>query len=272
MKLNLAGWIGLVFFLIGCPGQTSDNFILLQSTTSTQNSGLYEFILPNFENAFGIKVKVVAVGTGQALNNGSRCNGDIVIVHSPADEKKFIEEGFGVFPHDLMYNQFVVVGPKTDPANIRTANSLHDVFIKLSKGLAPFVSRGDDSGTHKKELILWNRFNISTEGDWYYEVGSGMGATLNITIGLDGYTLTDLGTWLSFANKANHKILYSGGRELFNQYGIIMVNPNHCSNVNAEAALQFLNWMISQEGQTLIAQYQIEGQQLFYPNAKPKRY
>ena len=272
MKITHSRWVGLIFFLLGFPVQSSDNFILLQSTTSTQNSGLYEFILPHFEKAFDVKVKVVAVGTGQALNNGSRCNGDILIVHSPEDEKNFVDEGFGVYPHDLMFNHFVVVGPNTDPANISEENTLQGVFTKLHNGLAPFVSRGDDSGTHKKEIALWNKFNFSTDGDWYFEVGSGMGATLNITIGLDGYTLTDLGTWLSFTNKADHKVLYSGDSELFNQYGIIMVNPKHCPNVNAELAKQFLNWMVSLVGQQLIAQYKINGKQLFYPNAKPKRF
>ena len=270
MNKTFARWVGLVLFLLSSPAYSSDNFILLQSTTSTQNSGLYEFLLPHFEKAFDIKVKVVAVGTGQALNNGSRCNGDIVIVHSPEDEKKFVEEGFGIYPHDLMFNYFVVVGPNTDPANISEENTLQGVFNKLNKGLTPFVSRGDDSGTHKKELALWNKFNIAADGDWYFEVGSGMGATLNITVGLDGYTLTDLGTWLSFTNKANHKVLYSGDSELFNQYGIIMVNPNNCPNVNAEPTKQFLKWMVSPEGQNLIAQYKINGKQLFYPNAKPK--
>ena len=272
MIKTLASWVGLVFFMASCPALSADNFILLQSTTSTQNSGLYEFLLPHFEKSYGIKVKVVAVGTGQALNNGSRCNGDLVIVHSPEDEKKFVEEGFGIYPHNLMYNYFVIVGPIADPAAIGQENTLQGVFDKLGKGLVPFLSRGDDSGTHKKEIALWNKFGISADGDWYFEVGSGMGATLNITVGLNGYTMTDLGTWLSFTNKSDHRVLYSGDPELFNQYGIIMVNPSHCPNVNSESAYQFLNWMVSPQGQQLIAQYKIKDQQLFFPNAKPKSF
>ncbi len=272
MTKILTGWVGLVFLLLCTPVHSSDEYILLQSTTSTQNSGLYEFLLPHFEDGHGVKVKVVAVGTGQALYNGSRCNGDIVIVHSPADEREFVEAGYGIDPHNLMYNRFVIVGPSSDPAGIGKIETLREAFAKLSKGPAPFVSRGDDSGTHKKELSLWNKYEISTTGDWYYEVGSGMGATLNITVGLEGYTMTDLGTWLSFANKTNHVILYENGSELFNQYGIIMVNPDHCPNVNSEPAREFLNWIVSPMGQQLIAQYKIDGEQLFYPNASPKRY
>ena len=272
MIMSVPKWVILTCVMLGYQVQASEDFILLQSTTSTQNSGLYEYLLPNFEKTHEIKVKVVAVGTGQALYNGSRCNGDVVIVHSPEDEKIFVESGYGINPHDLMYNRFVFVGPRSDPVGLKEEHSLQGVINKLGQGLAPFISRGDDSGTHKKELSLWRNENVWSRGDWYLEVGSGMGAALNIAIGLDGYTLTDLGTWLSFSNKSNHEILYSGGAELFNQYGIILVDPEHCPNANIEKANQFLQWMISPEGQQLIARYKINGQQLFFPNAKPKKF
>ena len=227
-------------------------------------------MLPHFEDEKGVKVKVVAVGTGQALNNAANCNGDIVIVHSPRDEEVFVADGLGISPYDLMYNQFVIVGPSSDPANIRNAGSIDDAFSRLLDGKAPFVSRGDDSGTHKKELEYWASIKAQPKGDWYLEVGSGMGATLNITVGINGYTLTDQGTWLNFGNKHSHEILFGGGKELFNQYGIILVASDHCPNVKDNLAAEFLEWMVSPKGQRLIADYKIDGKQLFFPNAQQR--
>ena len=247
-----------------------ENFIILQSTTSIQNSGLYERIIPYFEQSSGTQVKIVAVGTGQALNNATNCNGDVVIVHSPTDERAFINNGFGIDPHDLMYNQFVIVGPSSDPLQIQNEESVVEVFQKFLNGGTPFISRGDDSGTHKKELDLWSMIPAQPNGVWYYEVGSGMGATLNIAVGKNGYTLTDMGTWLNFQNKQSHIVLFQGGQELFNQYGIILVNPKHCPSVEADLALEFLKWMISPRGQQLIDEYRIDKKKLFYPNAKKR--
>ena len=269
MKTIVTYWIAVSFICIQGV-QASDDFIILQSTTSIQNSGLYEKIIPSFETATGVRVKIVAVGTGQALHNAANCNGDVVIVHSPVDEQTFIESGFGIQPHDLMYNQFVIVGPSSDPLGIKNIPSVFGAFHRFLEGQAPFVSRGDDSGTHKKELEIWSSISARPQGSWYLEVGSGMGAALNIAVGIGGYTLTDIGTWLNFRNKQNHDVLLRGGQELFNQYGIILVSPNHCPLVKAELAGQFLEWMISPKGQQLIRDYRIEDINLFYPNAKKR--
>ncbi len=244
--------------------------IIVQSTTSTQNSGLYDHILPIFEQKTGIDVRVVAVGTGQALENGRRGDGDVLLVHAKPAEQKFVAEGYGVERNDVMYNDFVIVGPADDPARVKGMDDASAALAKIAEEEAVFASRGDDSGTHKKELSLWNAAGVDptvASGTWYRESGSGMGATLNTGIGMDAYVMTDRATWISFGNKANHEILVEGDKALFNQYGIIMVNPEKHPNVNVEAAQTFIDWILSEEGQSAIASFKVEGQQLFTPNA-----
>ncbi len=248
----------------------ADNAVLVQSTTSTANSGLYDYLLPVFEKKHDTRVHVVAVGTGQAIRNAGNCDADVLLVHAKSAEEKFVNDGFGIRRQDLMYNDFVIVGPASDPAGVANAESASEALTAITAKQAIFASRGDNSGTHKKELQLWQQANIDVEplsGKWYRETGSGMGATLNITIGMGAYTLTDRATWISFNNKQKHRVLLEGDDALFNQYGIILVNPEKCPNVNAALAQQFIDWMTGSEGQQLIADYQLQGKQLFYPNA-----
>ena len=250
-----------------------DNFIIVQSTTSTQNSGLFDHILPKFTKKTGIEVRVVAVGTGQALKNARNGDGDVVLVHSKPDEEKFVAEGWGVKRHDVMYNDFVIVGPASDPAGIAGLKEADEGFKKIAEAKAPFASRGDDSGTNKAEMRLWHDAGIDAKpasGKWYLETGSGMGATLNTAVGKQAYTLTDRGTWLSFANKDDFKVLVEGDPKLFNQYGVILVNPAKHPNVKAKEGQAFIDWLIGPEGQAAIASYKIDGQQLFFPNARPQ--
>jgi tungstate transport system substrate-binding protein len=249
-----------------------DNFIIVQSTTSTQNSGLFDHILPKFTKKTGIEVRVVAVGTGQALKNARNGDGDVVLVHSKPDEEKFVAEGWGMERHDVMYNDFVIVGPASDPAGIAGLKKADEAFTKIAEAKAPFASRGDDSGTNKEEIRLWNAAGIDTKkasGDWYLETGSGMGATLNTAVGKQAYTLTDRGTWLSFANKDDFKVLVEGDPKLFNQYGVILVNPEKHPNVKVTQGQAFIEWLTGPEGQAAIANYKIDGQQLFFPNVRP---
>jgi tungstate transport system substrate-binding protein len=249
-----------------------DNFIIVQSTTSTQNSGLFDHILPKFTKKTGIEVRVVAVGTGQALKNARNGDGDVVLVHSKPDEEKFVAEGWGMERHDVMYNDFVIVGPASDPAGIAGLKKADEAFTKIAEAKAPFASRGDDSGTNKEEIRLWNAAGIDTKkasGDWYLETGSGMGATLNTAVGKQAYTLTDRGTWLSFANKDDFKVLVEGDPKLFNQYGVILVNPEKHPNVKVKQGQAFIEWLTGPEGQAAIANYKIDGQQLFFPNVRP---
>ena len=249
-----------------------DKFIIVQSTTSTQNSGLFEHILPNFTKKTGIDVRVVAVGTGQALKNAANGDGDVVLVHSKPDEEKFVAEGWGVKRRDVMYNDFVIVGPAADAARVGGSKDAVEGLKKIAKTEAPFASRGDDSGTNKAELKLWQDAGIDPKpasGKWYLETGSGMGATLNTAVGKHAYALTDRGTWLSFANKDDFKILVEGDPKLFNQYGVILVNPAKHPNVKAKEGQVFIDWLTGPEGQAAIASYKIDGQQLFFPNAGP---
>jgi tungstate transport system substrate-binding protein len=251
--------------------RAADPFIIVQSTTSTQNSGLFNDLLPKFKAATGIEARVVAVGTGQALKNAQNCDGDVVFVHAKPDELKFVKAGYGVKRFDVMYNDFVIVGPKADPAKIGGTKDAAAAFKAIAEAKTPFASRGDDSGTNKKELLLWKAAGIDpsgASGKWYRETGSGMGATLNAAVGMDAYTLTDRGTWISFKHKDGLEILVQGDPALFNQYGVIRVNPEHCPNVKVEAGQKFVDWVLSPEGQAVIASYKIGGQQLFFPNAK----
>lgn len=247
-----------------------DTSILVQSTTSTANSGLYDHLLPLFTEKTGIQVNVVAVGTGQAIQNAQNCDADVLLVHAKPAEEKFVAEGYGTQRTDLMYNDFVVVGPEADPAGVTGMTDAEAALAKIAEAGALFASRGDDSGTHKKELALWQAAGVDPatgSGDWYRETGSGMGATLNAGIGMGGYVLTDRATWISFDNKQDYTIAVEGDTDMFNQYGVIPVNPEKCPEVKIEAAQDFADWLVSAEGQAAIADYTIEGQQLFFPNA-----
>ena len=256
--------------LLGTPTLAADESIIVQSTTSTQNSGLFNELLPKFEKDTGIKVNVVAVGTGQAIKNAQNCDGDVLFVHSKPDEVKFVENGHGLKRHDVMYNDFVIIGPKSDPAGVSGMKDVSAALKKIAEASAPFASRGDNSGTHKAELRLWQDAGVDptqASGTWYRETGSGMGATLNAAAGMGAYALADRGTWISFKNKADMDIVVEGDDKLFNQYGVIAVNPAKCPSVKADAARKFVDWVISPEGQKAIADYKIEGEQLFFPNA-----
>lgn len=251
-------------FLSG-PATAAGQRILVQSTTSTENSGLYDYLLPIFETKTGWDVDVIAVGTGQAIRNAEAGDADVLLVHARAAEEAFVAAGFGVERFDLMYNDFVLIGPAEDPADIRGA-SLTYALNALLKGKAPFFSRGDDSGTHKKELALWG--SGAPRGDWYRESGSGMGATIRVAIESGGYTLTDRATWIAFGAKGAHEVLVEGDPALFNQYGVIAVNPDRHPHVNVDGGAALTRWLLSAEGQAAIAAYRVDGQQLFYPNAE----
>jgi len=246
-----------------------NNRLLIQSTTSTRDSGFYEYMLPHFVEDHNINVSVVSVGTGQAIKNASRCDGDLLIVHSPVLEEKFVSSGYGLSRANLMHNNFVVIGPSHDPAKIRLSSNISEVFSRLYTSQYKFISRGDDSGTHLKEKELWeiSNLNISNfDSNWYLESGQGMGATLNITIGLNAYTLTDHATWLRFTNKSNHISLYNADNNLHNQYGIIKINPQKCPYLNHNAANIFYNWILSTRGQDLIDKFTINDTAVFKSN------
>jgi tungstate transport system substrate-binding protein len=244
--------------------------IVVASTTSTEDSGLFGHILPLFKAKAGIDVKVVAQGTGQALDTGRRGDADVVFVHAKPSEEQFLAEGYGVRRYPVMYNDFVLIGPSNDPAGINGTKDIVAVFKTLKdKGIA-FVSRGDNSGTHQAELKLWKEAGIDIakeKGPWYKEIGQGMGAALNIASALDAYVLSDRGTWLSFTNRRNLAIVVEGDKRLFNQYGVMLVNPEKHPTVKKELGQQFIDWLVSTEGQKAIADYKINGQQLFYPDA-----
>lgn len=249
----------------------ADPFITVASTTSTANSGLFDHLLPAFKREHGIEVRVVAVGTGQALRIARNGDADVLLVHHEPSEEAFVDEGFGVARLDLMYNDFVVVGPANDPAGIRRAPDVLDAFKKIAAAGAPFASRGDDSGTHKAERTLWQAAGVGAPeaGDgWYRATGSGMGATLNIAVGLDAYALSDRATWIAHKNKGGLALLFQGDGRLFNQYGVILVAPERHPHVKAGEGQAFIDWLVSDEGQAAIAAFKVGGQQLFFPNAK----
>lgn len=271
--LKLAVLSLLLLGLAPLAPRADDNFIIVQSTTSTQNSGLFEHILPLFTKKTGIEVRVVAVGTGQALKNAENGDGDVVLVHSQPDEEKFVADGWGVKRYPVMYNDFIIVGPAADPAKIAGLKQAPEALKKIAEAKVPFASRADDSGTHKAELKLWGDAGVdpkASSGTWYLETGSGMGATLNTAVGKQAYALTDRGTWLAFANKDDFKVLVEGDDKLFNQYGVILVNPTRHPNVKVKEGQAFIDWLVSSEGQAAIASYKIDGQQLFFPNARPQ--
>ena len=244
--------------------------IIVQSTTSTKNSGLYDYILPQVAKDTGITVNVVAVGTGQAIKNAQRCDGDVLLVHAKASEEKFVQDGFGIKRSDLMYNDFVIVGPASDSAGVHGSKDVSSALKTIAQKQSLFASRGDDSGTHKAELRLWKGSDIDptkASGQWYRETGSGMGATLNTAVGMGAYAMTDRATWTKFGNKGDFQIHVQGDKRLFNQYGVILVNPEKCPNVKASSGQQFIDWLLSEKGQKAIAAYQVNGNQLFFPNA-----
>lgn len=246
-----------------------DPFITVASTTSTEQSGLFKQLLPEFKKATGIEARVVALGTGQALDMGRRGDADVVFVHDKVAEEKFIADGFGVKRLEVMYNDFVVVGPKADPAGAKGKDILA-ALKKIEAAKAPFASRADKSGTHAAELRYWKAAGIEKpQGAWYRETGSGMGPTLNTASAMNAYALTDRGTWLSFKNRGELVILVEGDQRLFNQYGVMLVNPAKHAHVKKDAGQKFVDWVVSPAGQAAIAAYKIDGEQLFFPNAKP---
>lgn len=244
--------------------------IVVSSTTSTEQSGLFSFILPIFKMKSGIDVKVVAVGTGQALDIGRRGDADVVFVHDKPAEEKFISEGFSTQRNEVMYNDFVLIGPKSDPAKIAGGKDIQAAFKKIASSQAPFISRGDKSGTHAAELRYWKDAGIipTSSTSWYREAGSGMGPALNTASGMNGYILADRATWLTFKNRGDLTILVQGDPKLFNQYGVMLVNPAKFPNVKKTEGQVFIDWILSKNGQDVIASYQIGGEQLFFPNAK----
>jgi tungstate transport system substrate-binding protein len=246
-----------------------DKSIVVASTTSTQDSGLYDYLLPIVQQKLGITVKVLAQGTGQALDTARRGDADVVFVHAKSAELKFLAEGFGVKRYPVMYNDFVLIGPKDDPAGIKGADIVAALQGLKAKGI-PFVSRGDRSGTHIAELALWKQADIDIahdKGPWYKEIGQGMGAALNMASASNAYVLSDRGTWLAFKNRGDLAVLVEGDKRLFNQYGVMLVNPAKHPTVKKDLGQQFIDWLVSPEGQGVIAGYKINGQQLFYPDA-----
>lgn len=246
-------------------------FITVASTTSTEQSGLFKHLLPVFEKKTGTQVRVVALGTGQALDMGRRGDADVVFVHDKVAEEKFVADSFGVQRFEVMYNDFVLVGPKADPAKIAGGKNIIDAYKKIAVAATPFASRGDKSGTHAAELRLWKSAGIDPQtgkGSWYRETGSGMGPTLNTASAMNAYAFTDRGTWLSFRNRGDLMIVVEGDQQLFNQYGIMLVNPAKHAHVKKELGQAFVDWVISAEGQKAIADYKISADQLFFSNAK----
>jgi len=255
---------------LAAAAQAQQKFITVASTTSTEQSGLFGYLLPIYEKETGVQVRVVAVGTGQALDIGRRGDADVVFVHAKSAEEKFLSEGQGVKRYPVMYNDFVLIGPKSDPAKIAGTKDITAAMRKIEESKAPFVSRGDRSGTHMAELALWKDSSIDidkSKGPWYRDTGQGMGPALNSAASMNAYILADRGTWLAFKNRGDLTILVEGDKRLFNQYGVMLVNPEKHPNVKKELGQQFIDWLISPAGQKAIADYKINGEQLFYPNA-----
>ena len=263
-------FIALALGLLALTATAQERFITVASTTSTEQSGLFGHILPIFEQQTGIKVRVVALGTGQALNLARRGDADVVFVHAKSAEEKFLAEGHGVKRYPVMYNDFVLIGPKSDPANVGGAKDITEALNRIEAAQAPFVSRGDRSGTHAAELRYWKDAGVDLDakkGAWYRDTGSGMGPALNTASSMNGYVLTDRGTWLSFKNRGDLTILVEGDKRLFNQYGVILVNPAKHPHVKKDLGQAFIDWITGPRGQAAIASYRIGGEQLFFPNA-----
>ncbi len=274
-RRTLVTLAALVTVFAALPAGAQDKSIVVASTTSTQDSGLFGHILPLFKAKTGIDVKVVAQGTGKALDTGRRGDADVVFVHARGLEQKFVADGFGVKRNPVMYNDFVLIGPKGDPAGVKGMTDIGKALVTIKAKGAPFISRGDRSGTHVAELNLWKAAGVDiakektdkTLGPWYREIGQGMGAALNTASASNGYVLADRGTWLSFKNRGDLDILVAGDKRMFNQYGVILVNPAKHPHVKKELGQAFIDWLVSPAGQKAIAEYKINGQQLFFPNA-----
>ena len=276
MKLRFATFAFTLLLLrtaLAMPVSAQDRSIVVASTTSTQDAGLFSHLLPLFKAKTGIDVKVIAQGTGQALDTARRGDADVVLVHAKSQEDKFVAEGHGVKRFDLMYNDFVLIGPKSDPAGVAGSKDIVAALIIVQDKKLPFVSRGDKSGTHLTELALWKEAGVSLEtvkGSWYREIGQGMGAALNTASAMNAYVIADRGTWLSFKNPGDLVIAVEGDKRLFNQYGVILVNVEKHPAVKTTLGQNFIDWLLSAQGQTAIAAYQINGKQLFFPNAQKK--
>jgi len=270
-RLSLIAAAALGSVLLAVPAASAhDNTIVVASTTSTEDSGLFEYLLPIYKQKTGVTVKVVSQGTGQALNTGRAGDADVVFVHAKSAEEKFLAEGQGVKRYPVMYNDFVLIGPKSDPAGVKGMKDVGKAFTTIKDKQASFISRGDKSGTHDAELALWTASGIDIEKDkgaWYRSIGQGMGAALNTAGASDSYVLSDRGTWIHFKNKGDLQILVEGDKRMFNQYGVMLVNPAKHPTVKKELGQQFIDYLISPEGQKGIANYKINGEQLFYPNA-----
>ena len=270
MRGSLPLLVLLVLVTAMWPIHAQDKFITVASTTSTEQSGLFKYLLPIYEKKSGVQIRVVALGTGQALDLGRRGDADVVFVHDPEAEAKYLSEGYGVKRFEVMYNDFVVVGPKTDPAKAAGKDILV-AMERIRDAQAPFASRADNSGTHAAELRYWKMAGVDLakeKGSWYRETGSGMGPTLNTASGMNAYALTDRGTWLAFKNRGELMVLVTGDEKLFNQYGVMLVNPAKHPHVKKDLGQAFIDWVVSPDGQSTIAAYRIAGEQLFFPNAR----
>jgi len=270
MVIALRLFLSALLLYIGTGAQAQERFITVASTTSTEQSGLFGYLLPIYERETGVKVRVIALGTGQALDVGRRGDADVVFVHARSAEEKFVAEGQGVKRFPVMYNDFILIGPKSDPAKIGGGKDIIAALKKIQAAQSPFVSRGDRSGTHVAELDLWKASGIDLDkakGPWYRDTGQGMGPALNTAASMGAYILADRGTWLAFKNRGELTILVEGDKRLFNQYGVMLVDPEKHPNVKKELGQQFIDWLVSQTGQKAIADYKINGEQLFYPNA-----
>ena len=261
LLVTLGGLAGLSF--------AQEKSIVVASTTSTEQSGLFAYLLPIFKSKSGIDVKVVAVGTGQALDIGRRGDADVVFVHDKPAEEQFVAEGFATKRYEVMYNDFILIGPKNDPAKIAGGKDINEALQKIAASQSPFISRGDKSGTNAAELRYWKNAGINPAGEaWYKETGSGMGPALNTASAMNAYILGDRGTWLSFKNRGDLMIVVEGDRKLFNQYGVMLVNPERFPQIKKVFGQTLIAWLISKDGQSAIASYKIDGEQLFFPNAK----
>ena len=259
----------LLAILLAGPAAAQEH-ILVQSTTSTQNSGLFDHILPQFTEKTGVAVRVVAVGTGQAIKNAMNCDGDVLLVHARAREDTFVAEGFAARRYDVMYNDFVVIGPAADPAGIAGSTDVKAAFAAIAAAGAPFASRGDDSGTHTAERALWQAAGVdvaAASGGWYRETGSGMGATINTAVGMGAYALSDRATWSAYGGKGDFKVVVEGDATLFNPYGVMLISPEKCPSVKAAEGQAFIDWLVGPEGQAAIASFTIGGDQQFFPSA-----
>jgi tungstate transport system substrate-binding protein len=271
IRIGMLASIYLVLSFSAAASNSSSSLLRLATTTSTDNSGLLDYLLPEFKKDTSFEVQTIAVGTGKALRLGRDGDVDVVLVHARDAEQAFIDTGFGVERFDVMYNDFVLIGPPNDPAQISDSGSVIEVLKKISDKQSDFISRGDDSGTHMKELSLWQSVNYSPQGDWYKSVGQGMGKVIQIANELGAYTMTDRGTWLAYQSKANLALLYQGDPPLFNPYGIIAVNPDKHKHVNHAGAESLISWLTSTKGQRLIGEFKVQGEQLFIPNARPSK-